>query len=226
MKLKELESNLQELESFGEAKLHLEQYITTPHLASQIVFNIDQCYDDIGGKRMCDLGCGTGMLSIASTFFEPDHILGVDIDQDALKICQRNIEHYECGELIDLVRADCKQIFEKDCCGLWRLDNMFDTVIMNPPFGTKNQKIKQEQLGIDLIFLKVAAKISSNAVYSLHKSVTRSYIKNLASKWGMDMEVVSQLRYNIPKVDNRNRRLAHEAPDKDIDVDLLRFVHK
>jgi predicted RNA methylase len=237
MKLKELESWLQQMETFAEPKLHYEQYITTPHLASQILFNIDQMYDDLHEKFVCDLGCGTGMLGIGASLFEPNYVLGVDIDRDALTICQRNIDSFEV-ERIDLVQADCKQLLVKfdenhEDQSKHRLIGQFDTVVMNPPFGTKNQKIANtssadestKQLGADLIFLKLAAKLSTHSIYSIHKSVTRSYIKNLAKSWGLSVEVVSQLRYNIPKVESRNKRLAVSAPDKDIEVDLLRFVH-
>jgi predicted RNA methylase len=236
MKLKELESNLCQIKTFQEPKLQYEQYITTPHLASQILFTIDQKYGDLNQKCICDLGIGTGMLSIGSSFFAPDYILGVDIDPDALKICQENIEYFEV-DCIDLMRADCKQLLiksEENEQNFMRLVDQFDTTIMNPPFGTKNQKINAKnsnvtentkQLGVDLIFLKMASKLSTNSIYSIHKSVTRQYIKQLAKSWNMSMEVVSQLRYNIPKVETRNKRLLHEAPDKDIEVDLLRFVH-
>jgi predicted RNA methylase len=235
MKLKELESYLQQMETFSDPKLHFEQYITTPHLASQIVFNIDQMYDDIDEKCVCDLGTGTGMLGISTSFFNPDYILGIDIDPDALAICQRNIAEFEVDR-IDLIQADCKQMLvkhEADDDSL-RLVDQFDTVVMNPPFGTKNQKISAsssnaaestKQLGVDLIFLKMAAKLSTHAIYSIHKSVTRSYIKNLSKSWNLSMEVVSQLRYNIPKVESRNKRLVTSAPEKDVEVDLLRFVH-
>ena len=43
-----------------------------------------------------------------------------------------------------------------------------DTVIMNPPFGTKTVP------GIDILFLQKAATISDHAIYSLHKSSTRN----------------------------------------------------
>ncbi len=90
---------------------------------------------------------------------------------------------------------------------------------MNPPFGTKNQ-------GIDMLFLKLAATISNNVIYSLNKSVTREYIKSKSEQLGLEMTVMCQLKYNIPKVDNRNRALAKTMPQKDIDVDLLRFTKK
>lgn len=113
MKLKELESHLQQVETFTDPKLHLEQYITTPHLATQIAFNIDTIYDDIAGKKMCEFGIGTGMLTIACSFFEPAYSLGIDIDSDALATCQKNLEFFEFENPIDLLQADVKQLLNK-----------------------------------------------------------------------------------------------------------------
>lgn len=41
-----------------------------------------------------------------------------------------------------------------------------DTVVMNPPFGTRKK-------GADMEFLSAAMKVASQAVYSLHKTSTR-----------------------------------------------------
>lgn len=43
----------------------------------------------------------------------------------------------------------------------------FDTVLMNPPFGTKQNN------GIDMNFLRIALKLAKQSVYSLHKTSTR-----------------------------------------------------
>lgn len=214
MKLKELEALLQEVDSFAQPKLHFEQFITTPHLASQILFEIDRTYGDIAEKTICDLGIGTGMLSCASVFLGADYVLGIDIDRDALAICQQNIDYFDI-ENIDLINADCEDILRDDCSN--SLNRKFDTVIMNPPFGTKNN-------GIDVLFLRLAASLSTGAIYSLHKSSTRKFLKTKAESWGLKMEVVRELRYNIPKVDNRNKKLFKTAPEKDIWVDFLRFT--
>lgn len=48
-----------------------------------------------------------------------------------------------------------------------------DTVVMNPPFGTK---IK----GADLAFLRAACALGPATVYSLHKSSTRQHIEKVA----------------------------------------------
>jgi len=240
MKLKELEARLQTVNTFEKPKIFLEQYITTAHLASQIVFNIDQLFDDLKEKRICDLGCGTGMLSIACGFMEPDFILGIEIDGDALKTCQENIESFELNN-IQLVQCDCEKILqaaarnEKDTS--FKIFNNFDTVIMNPPFGTKNfakkSNLNQNEdseelisLGMDMKFLKLASLLitSTGVIYSIHKSVTRDFIKRKSEKWGLKMEVVSELKYDIPKIDTRNRRLEKESSLKDVYVDLIRFT--
>lgn len=56
-----------------------------------------------------------------------------------------------------------------DACGNV-LNRKFDTVIMNPPFGTKNNE------GIDCELLVIAFRLSKNVVYSLHKSSTADVI--------------------------------------------------
>nr|GMD47268.1 methyltransferase-like protein 5 [Ipomoea batatas]GME00384.1 methyltransferase-like protein 5 [Ipomoea batatas] len=48
-----------------------------------------------------------------------------------------------------------------------------DTIVMNPPFGTRKK-------GADMDFLFVALKVASQAVYSLHKTTTREHIKRAA----------------------------------------------
>ena len=65
--------------------------------------------------------------------------------------------------------------------------------------------------------------LSSNAIYSLHKTTTRNFLKTKSAQLGLEMEVVNELRYNIPKVDNRNKNLHKTAAEKDIFVDFIRF---
>lgn len=46
-------------------KRELEQYVTSPHLASRMIYTASQSFDDIEGKDVLDLGCGCAVLSIA-----------------------------------------------------------------------------------------------------------------------------------------------------------------
>ncbi len=216
MKPKELEGHLQQVQGFERPKLHFEQFITTSHLASQILYEIDRVHGDLAEKTVCDLGVGTGMLAIGSAIMGADLVVGIDIDKDALSICQKNVDNLEI-ENIELINADCEQVLRDDCTNMLRMK--FDTVIMNPPFGTKNN-------GIDVLFLRLALSLCDDdgAIYSLHKSNTREFLRKRSESWGLKMERICEMKYNIPKVDNRNKSLHKTAPEKDILVDLLRFT--
>lgn len=120
---------------------------------------------------MLDLGVGTGMLSVGALAYEPSLLIGVDIDRDALDQCDRNIRDLFIDEddaehsipNYELILGDVRDehLFAK-----WT--GSVDTVLMNPPFGTK------KNAGIDMIFLERAVQVATRHVYSLHKSSTRS----------------------------------------------------
>ncbi|XP_078183560.1 rRNA N(6)-adenosine-methyltransferase METTL5 isoform X7 [Callithrix jacchus] len=159
LRLKELESRLQQVDEFEKPKLLLEQYPTRPHIAACMLYTIHNTYDDIENKVIADLGCGCGVLSIGSAMLGAGLCVGFDIDEDALEIFNRNVEEFELTN-IDMIQCDV-------CLLSNRMSKSFDTVIMNPPFGTKNNK------GTDMTFLKTALEMARTAVYSLHKSSTR-----------------------------------------------------
>ena len=49
-------------------------------------------FGDIEGQSVLDLGCGTGILSAACAYAGASHVLGFDVDPDALAIASRNLE--------------------------------------------------------------------------------------------------------------------------------------
>jgi rRNA N6-adenosine-methyltransferase METTL5 len=69
MKVKQLEWQLQNVKTFQNPKVYLEQYITTPHLASNILHIIDETFDDIQSKSICDLGVGTGNIDLHTLIY-------------------------------------------------------------------------------------------------------------------------------------------------------------
>jgi len=60
--------------------------------------------------------------------------IGFDIDSDALDICRHNVEEFEINN-IELVQLDVRKWAKAD----HHFVQKFDTVIMNPPFGTRQQ---------------------------------------------------------------------------------------
>ena len=65
MKLKNLEMMLQRLAGFSRPQAALEQYQTPAPLAARLLYHA-LMKGDIEGKRVCDLGCGTGEIGRAS----------------------------------------------------------------------------------------------------------------------------------------------------------------
>lgn len=90
----------------------------------------------------------------------------------------------------------------------------FDTVITNPPFGTR-------KAGADVAFVRAAldAVGQEGRVYSFHKSTTRAHMIKLAERLGLGCELVAELRFEIPAV-----YAFHRRDSVDVAVDLLRFV--
>lgn len=132
MRLKELEGYLEQVEVFKKPKVDLEQYPTTPHIASHMLYTIDQTFDDIEGKMIADLGCGCGVLSIGACMLDCSTCVGFDIDGDALETASKNCQEFDINNL-ELVQIDITQAKDFFCHR-----KPFDTVIMNPPFGTKS----------------------------------------------------------------------------------------
>lgn len=208
IKLKKLEEYLQSVDSFEKPKVLLEQYITPSHIASNLLFTIQNNYDDLDGKLVADLGCGTGMLSVGSAILGAAHVVGFDIDAEALAIAKNNIDEMEISS-VDLVQCDVLSDLSADE-SLW--NQTFDTVLMNPPFGTK------KNAGTDMKFLKVAVQLSKSVVYSLHKSSTRDFIKKKAKELHVEGEVIAKLRYNL-----ESTHKFHKKASVDIEVDVWRF---
>eukprot|EP00455_Lapot_gusevi_P043235 TRINITY_DN522_c0_g1_i1.p1 TRINITY_DN522_c0_g1~~TRINITY_DN522_c0_g1_i1.p1 ORF type:complete len:254 (+),score=32.59 TRINITY_DN522_c0_g1_i1:127-888(+) len=240
---KQLESLLQSANVFSKPKIKLEQYPTNPHLASHIVFMAHQNYDEIEGKVIGELGSGCGNLLLASALMGASYCIGFELDEDAMGIARENFSEYELDTHVEFVRADVTQLvavgqFSEDdsssdskssensesqssaenseskssaenFISRWR--PLIDTIIMNPPFGTKVQ-------GVDMIFLQVACQMARKSVYSLHKTSTRQYILQKARQWGVEAEILAELKFDIP-----NMYKFHKKKNVEVEVDLYRF---
>ncbi|XP_023178399.1 methyltransferase-like protein 5 isoform X2 [Drosophila hydei] len=160
LKLKKLEEYLQCVDGFEKPKILLEQYPTPPHIAACMTHCMQEQHGDIEGKLVADLGCGCGMLSIGATLLGAQLTVGFELDDAAVDIYRQNVLDMELPN-VDCIRANVLQL----PCSKW--DNAFDTVVMNPPFGTKHNA------GMDMRFLDVGMRLATGAVYSLHKTSTR-----------------------------------------------------
>ncbi|GMH35189.1 hypothetical protein BSKO_03057 [Bryopsis sp. KO-2023] len=207
MKLKDLESILQDVATFENPKVELEQYPTRPHIAARVLYTAETSFEDIEGKVVADFGCGTGVLSIGCSMLGASHVIGLDIDDDALTIARENANEYEDDLPIDFLKCNVKDVAK------FHPKLRVNTVIMNPPFGTRDKHA-------DVEFLNVAFSISNSAVYSLHKRSTRGYLEKLALRDARvgEAQVLAELRYDVHAMYK-----FHKKASKDIEVDLWRF---
>jgi len=200
MKKKQLSILLSQLAPSPKPRLKWEGYTLDSEAAAEMVYVASWVNDDISGKTVVDLGCGSGILAIAAALTGAEQVVGVDIDKEAVKIAKRNAE--KVGETIDLMISDIECI-----------RGHFDTTLMNPPFGTRKR-------GADVQFLKKALKIS-DVVYSLHKQSdsVRDYLKQKVPKTGgkidqiREMEIVIHRTYNF-----------HKKRNYSVKVDLYRIL--
>lgn len=92
-------------------------------------------------------------------------------------------------------------------------NNCVDTVLTNPPFGTKMNA------GIDTQFLLTATRLARRAVYSFHKRSTRAFLTKIVGEWGYKVEIAAEMEFDIPQMYS-----FHQRKNKDIEVDLLRII--
>ena len=127
----------------------LEQYTISEAVAATMLYVAAYTYGDIIGKRILDLGCGTGRLSLASAFLGAESVVGIDINKTAIKIAHENSVRTGFNGLTQWIQGDIAAVSGK-----------FDTVVQNPPFGVQKRSA-------DRRFLEKALEVG-DAVYSLH----------------------------------------------------------
>jgi putative methylase len=167
MKLKQLEMALQRLRGFSRPEAALEQYRIPAPLAARLLYHA-LMKGDIGGKSVCDLGCGTGMLAIGAALLGSARVTGVDIDERALEVARRNADL--AGVEITFISADLRQ---GDCR---KRIGPCDTVVMNPPFGAQKAHADRPFIDCALSIADVtysifnAGSIPFVAAYTAHRA--------------------------------------------------------
>jgi len=196
---KELEIILEKLEGFRTPKIQLEQYVTPPALVAEMVVTA-KLMDDL--ENVVDLGCGTGILSIAAAMFGANAV-GFDIDIEALRTAKKNAR--KIGVDVDFVQSDVRTLCLRDFKGF--------TTLMNPPFGIQVR-------GADRPFLEKAMEFSK-VIYTIHSAGSEEFVAKLAEERGY---VITHLwKYSIPL---RRTYSFHEKAFKYIPVEVFRLERK
>ena len=173
----------------------LEQYATPPDIAFEIIKKVNSA-GNLSGK-VADLGCGTGRLAIAAAILGAN-VTGFEIDKDAIELAKK----YSNKNNLNI--AWNNQAIEN-------INEIFDTVVMNPPFGSQRP-------GADKIFLEKAMNISTH-IWTIHLSETRKFIEKIVAKnnceiielYEFDYHLKSSMHFHSKDIKIENAILYHIA---------------
>ena len=179
----DLELTLSEIEVNPQPRAYLEQYTTPSTVAAEVLYLAAYVYDDVIGKTVMELGCGTGRLAIGAALLGAREVFGVDLDKVAVKIAKNYAKkmgfkknaHWIVGD-IDVVTGS------------------FDTILQNPPFGVQHKRA-------DRRFIAKSLELS-NKIYSFHKSgdSNREFIKRFIEEHGGHIFKIFPVIMEIPRM--------------------------
>ncbi len=157
-------------------KEKLDQFATPSEIAASLAWIAFQ-RNELKGK-ICDLGCGNGILAIACSLLSECKCFGYDIDKAAIKIAKENAK---------TVNAKC-EFFEKD---FREIQGSFDVVIMNPPFGSWPFRWDRE-------FLEKAFTLADK-VYSIHPFHMKEILQYMTNKHGFKLCMLERVAFPLKK---------------------------
>lgn len=196
MRKNELERALQSIPPHRNPRPSLEQYCTPASIAADVLWTA-MAFGDIEGRRVVDLGCGTGVFAIGAALMGAASVKGVDIDPQA--VADATEAAFRMGIDAEFMTGDVKEV-------RWEAD----TVIMNPPFGAQRRRA-------DRPFLEAAVRLAP-VVYSLHNASTTPFLEKMVASLGRRIAFQKSYKFQIPHLFE-----FHEKKKKDIDVVLLRI---
>jgi putative methylase len=168
----DLERFLSRIEPHPSPRASLEQYTVSESVAATMLYLAAYTYGDIIGKRVLDLGCGTGRIALGCAFLGAESVVGVDIDKLAVKLAAENSAKQGFKTKVDWIAGDVNAITGK-----------VDTVLQNPPFGVQKR-------GADRVFLEKALQVA-DSVYSLHNHpfTNEPLVRRLKTNGGLLLQV-------------------------------------
>ena len=168
----DLERFLSQVKPHPFPNVNLEQYTLSESAAATMLYLAAYTYGGIVGKRVLDLGCGTGRLALGAAFLGAGSVVGVDIDRKAVEVAAENSVNVSLKEKVDWIAGDLDAV-----------EGKFDTVVQNPPFGVQKR-------AADRRFLEKALVVA-DAVLSLHNHpvTDERLVAKLRSRGGQPLQI-------------------------------------
>jgi putative methylase len=217
----DLERFLNQVKPHPSPNVNIEQYTLSESAAATMLYLVAYTHGDIEGKRILDLGCGTGRLALGAAFMGANSVVGIDIDKAAVKVAFENSVDVGLQDRMDWVTGDIDAVVGR-----------FDAVVQNPPFGVQKRTD-------DRRFLEKALNVA-DAVYSLHnhpvtdkrliaqlrsgggnplKVEASSFLNRFVEEHGGRVEAVYALLLTIPRMFDFHTKAKHEIA---IDLYVIR----
>lgn len=203
MRRKDLEITLQRnVQSFENPKIELEQYQTPPRVAANLVFRAFEL-GDIVDKSIVDACAGTGILGIAARLMGANDITSVEVDKDLIDVMNKNFSLLDIASI-----AITSDIFD------WEPDKIFDTALVNPPFGINRMQRKFK----DMDFIR-KIKEFSKVIWSIHDGspTNQKKLPMIFQKNGLKV-----LEYYIDEFPLTNSYFFHTSKRKEYSVMVVR----
>ena len=180
---------------FNQPKPELEQYSTPVDIVAEII-KLASAQGDLSGS-VVDLGCGTGRLAIGAALLGAE-VTAYEIDNNALELAK----NYSKKHNLDIKWVNL---------AIENIDKKYDTVLMNPPFGS-------QRTGADRAFLKKALEIGTN-IWSIHMAETKNFVKEFVEKnkgriisaYEFDFPIKKSMPFHNKEVANQKAILYHIA---------------
>lgn len=195
---KELAIVLSQLDKVNKPKIWLEQYSTDSEIAATILWDAFM-KGHIKEKTIADFGCGNGILGIGALLLDAKKVYFIDKDADSLNVLKKNLALLNL-ENFEIIHSDIKDVSVK-----------VDTVLQNPPFGTRNKHADKEFL--------IKAFESSNVVYSFHKTSTRQFVESISKDFGF--RIINEFKFKFPL---KQEYAHHEKRIERIDVSCFYLI--
>ena len=180
---------------FDQPKPELEQYSTPVDIVAEII-KLANAQGHLSGT-VVDLGCGTGNLAIGAALLGTK-VTAYEIDNRALELAKKYAEEND----LDIVWKNL---------AIENINKKYDTVIMNPPFGSQRP-------GADRAFLKKALEIGTN-IWSIHMAETKNFVKDYVEKnsgkimsaYEFDFRIKKSMPFHTKDVSSQKAILYHIA---------------
>ncbi len=158
---------------------------------------------DVAGKKVADLGCGTGVFAIGAMMLGASGATGVDIDRESIRTARANAHNLldsGTGRRITFRTSD-----------ILKFSGAFDTVFQNPPFGSQSRNA-------DVPFIRKALGIA-RTVYTMHLSETEDFVTDTIHRYGGRVVFARPFTYSMPRMFD-----FHESDRREFSLILYKAV--